>query len=51
MALFGSANPEHVPANVLFPEHYKASCRMIARDFALFGTGIVVTVVGLAYFF
>lgn len=46
---FGDANA--APAHVLFPAEYRASCRMIARDFALLGGAIVVGVVGLALLF
>ena len=38
-------DPSRVPAHVLFPESYEASRRAIARDFALFGALIVVSVV------
>lgn len=41
-----AADPHRVPLNVLFPEHYEASKRMIVHDFALLGALIVASVVG-----
>lgn len=41
-----AADPYRVPLNVLFPEQYEASKRMIVRDFALLGALIVASVVG-----
>lgn len=33
-----------VPLNRLFPEHYESSKRMIIRDFAFFGSTLVLGV-------
>lgn len=43
-------DPSALPANVLFPEEYKESARMIVRDFAFFGAALVVALVGSAVF-
>ena len=51
MSLLAPRNPENVPLNVLFPEQYAASARMVARDFAFFGLAIVTSVVGLVAVF
>ncbi|HET6405218.1 MAG TPA: hypothetical protein VFH78_11260 [Candidatus Thermoplasmatota archaeon] len=47
MSLARPADPSHLPLNVLFPEQYEASKRMIVRDFALLG-GLIVGSVLLA---
>lgn len=44
MASFALADPKTIPMNILFPEQYEASKRMIVRDFAFFGTCIVASV-------
>lgn len=47
----GPLDPHKTPLNVLFPDEYRASCRMIARDLALFGawiSGFVVMVAWIA---
>lgn len=36
---------DQVPANVLFPEHFAASKKMITKDFVFFGSVIVLSVV------
>lgn len=43
------ADPTRVPLNVLFPEQYEASKRMIAQDFLLIGATIVAGIVGVAF--
>lgn len=45
------ARPEDVPLDVLFPEDYRHSARMIVRDFAFFGGFIVAAIAGCAFFF
>lgn len=40
---------DRMPANVLFPEAYEASKKMIVRDFVLFGSLIVWGVVVVAF--
>ena len=44
-------NPESVPLHLLFPAEYRATCKMIVKDFALIGTMMVAGVVALAAFF
>lgn len=44
-----AADPASMPLNVLFPEQYEASKRMIAHDFVLLGALIVACVVGSAF--
>lgn len=44
-------NPENVPLHLLFPAEYRATCKMIVKDFALIGSFMVLGVVGLAFFF
>lgn len=51
MRLPTATDAASLPMNVLFPEAYRASCRMIVRDLSFFGTSLVVMVSGLAYFF
>lgn len=46
-----SADPASLPLNVLFPEEYARSSRMIVQDFALLGGGMVALVVGAAFLF
>ena len=41
-------DPHSMPLNVLFPEQYEASKRMIVHDFALLGAMIVATVLAAA---
>ena len=43
--------PENVPLHLLFPAEYRASCRMIVRDFAAYGVALVAMVTGVAFFF
>ena len=45
----GPLDLDRVPANVLFPEEYRASCWTIVKDFAFFGTWITGFVVMLAW--
>lgn len=51
MALPFANAPASLPMNVLFPEAYRAACRMIVRDFAFFGCMIVGGVVTLAFLY
>lgn len=51
MSLPFAPDPKNIPMNVLFPEAYRASCRMIVRDFTMFGLSMVGMVIGLAAFF
>lgn len=51
MALPFAPDARALPMNVLFPDAYRASARMIVRDFAAFGTAMVIGVCGLALFF
>lgn len=44
-----AVRPETLPMNVLFPEAFEASKRMIVRDFAFFGATIVLSVTFLAW--
>lgn len=44
-------NPENLPLHVLFPAEYRASCKMIVKDFAFYGVALVGLVCGAAYFF
>jgi hypothetical protein len=46
---FGPRNAHNLPMNVLFPEAYAASKRMITRDFVVIGAWIVGFVVALAW--
>lgn len=45
MAAPFAADPQRIPLNVLFPEQYEASKRMIAHDFVLLGGTIVASIV------
>ena len=47
MSLPFARDPETVPMNVLFPEAYAQSKRMIVRDFLTYGFAIVSFVVAL----
>jgi len=51
MSLPFAPDPSALPMNVLFPEQYRETRRMIVRDFAILGTMLVVTVVGFCYLF
>ena len=43
----GTANPERVPMNVLFPESYAQTKQMIVRDFAMYFGATVTFVVAM----
>lgn len=51
MASLLAPNPENVPLHLLFPAEYRATCKMIVKDFSLIGAMLVVSVVALAAFF
>ncbi|HUR68684.1 MAG TPA: hypothetical protein VM370_05510 [Candidatus Thermoplasmatota archaeon] len=50
MAFPASPDPNVLPLNVVFPEHYERSKTMIARDFVVLGALIVFSVVFAAGF-
>lgn len=49
MALPFAPNAETMPLNVLFPEAYESTKRMIVYDFLTYGALIVAGVVGFVY--